>query len=221
MNQIVYLLASRESPNGIARFKEWHHKTDRTASWDIVTKCHCETVETTTKDDYRIALNFRCRNIELSGALSTEGTDWDVSWTAYRNECRMTISEAYKLPWPMLQVYEYNYWWASHERHWLQWLISDTSELADKVMHEGSGERKCPWLFVAWVSISWEAYKIDTRSIMIDHHQRLWYRDEKLQSMPRCQAHFIHAEWALIWLPKQQQWSLMNLASIVVHEVLG
>jgi len=34
--------------------------------------------------------------LEDLGEPSTEGTDWDVYQTAYRNECRMTILEGYK-----------------------------------------------------------------------------------------------------------------------------
>ena len=36
------------------------------------------------KDDYQIALDGRRRNVVLSGAQPTEGTDWDVYQTAYR-----------------------------------------------------------------------------------------------------------------------------------------
>jgi len=59
------------------------------------------------------------------------------------------------------------------------------SRLAYKAMHEGVGEHKHACIYMVWVTISWEAYKIDTRSYMIDHHRRLWYREQKLQSMPR------------------------------------
>jgi len=54
-------------------------------------------------------MNGGRRNLGLSGALSTEGTDWDVYQTDYRNDCRMTIPEAYKLAWPMLREFEHNY----------------------------------------------------------------------------------------------------------------
>jgi len=42
---------------------------------ETVTEWHRETVETTATDDYRIALNGGRRNLVLSGALPTEGTD--------------------------------------------------------------------------------------------------------------------------------------------------
>jgi len=106
----------------------------------------------------------------------------------------------------MLKEDEYNYWQAPS-------------------MHEGPGERKRAWIYMVWMTISWEAYEIDTRSYMIDHHRRLWYREQKLQSMPRSQARFIRADWARTWppkqIPKQQQWSLMGWACGIVHEEFG
>ena len=71
------------------------------------------------KDDYRIALNGGRRNLVLSEALPTEGTEWDVYQTAYRDECRTTILEAYKPAWRMRKEHEYSY------------------RQADQAMHEG------------------------------------------------------------------------------------
>jgi hypothetical protein len=61
--QIVYRTASQETVT------EWHHERQ---------------LRQLPKDDYRIALNGGRRNLGLSGALSTKGTDWDVYQTAYR-----------------------------------------------------------------------------------------------------------------------------------------
>jgi hypothetical protein len=52
-----------------------------------VTTQHHEAVKTTTNDDYRIALNGGHRNLELSGALPTEGTNWDVYQRACQTRC--------------------------------------------------------------------------------------------------------------------------------------
>jgi hypothetical protein len=79
------------------------------ASQETVTEWHHERqLRQLPKDDYRIALNGGRRNLGLSGALSTEGTDWDVYQTAYRNACRTTILQGYKPAWPMLKEDEYN-----------------------------------------------------------------------------------------------------------------
>ena len=76
------------------------------------------------------------------------------------------------------------------------------SRLTYKAMHEdlestrlGRAQTRLN-IYVVWMTICWEAYEIDTRSYMIDHHRRLWYREQKLQSMPRSQARFIRADWA-------------------------
>jgi len=45
---------------------------------------------------------------EYYGEPFTEGTDWDVYQTAYWNECRTTIKEAYKPACPVLKEDEYN-----------------------------------------------------------------------------------------------------------------
>ena len=59
----------------------------RTASQETVTEWHHERhLRQLPKDDYRIAWNGGRRNLGLSGALPTEGTDWDVYQTAYRND---------------------------------------------------------------------------------------------------------------------------------------
>ena len=71
----------------------------------------------------------------LSGALPTEGTDWDVYQTAYRNGCRMTILEAHKAARPMLKEHEYNYRQTLCDCHRLQEMISDISRLANQAMH--------------------------------------------------------------------------------------
>jgi len=80
---------------------------------------------------------------------------------------------------------------------------SDISRLPDRAIHEGAGERKRAWIYMVWITISWEAYKIDTRSYMIDHHRQLWYQEQKLQSITGSQARFIRADRARIWPPKQ------------------
>jgi len=56
----------------------------RTASRGTVTECHCDRqCRQLPKDDYRIAFNGGHSNLGLSGALSTEGTEWDVYQPAY------------------------------------------------------------------------------------------------------------------------------------------
>ena len=115
---------------------------------------------------------------------STDGPDWDVYQTAYRNECRTPILEAYKPAWPMLKEDENNYWRAPCESHRLQERMSDI-EAGLQSYARGSGEHKHACIYMVWLTISWEAYKIGTRSYMIDHYRRQWYREQKLQSMPR------------------------------------
>jgi len=44
---------------------------------------------------------------------------------------------------------------------------------------QGSGGGKRAWIDMVWMTVSWEAYKIDTRLHMIDHHRRLGYREPK------------------------------------------
>ena len=134
------------------------------------------------------------------GALPTEGTDRDVYLTAYRIECWTTILEAYKPAWRMLMEDIYNYWWVPRESYRLQERISDI-KAGPQSYARGSGERKRAWIYMVWMTIWWEAYKIDMRSYMIDHHQRLWYRMQKP--------------------PKQPQWSLMGWAHGIVNEKLG
>ena len=76
---------------------------------------------------------------------------------------------------------------------------------------------------VVCMSISWEPYKIDMESDMIDHRWWPYYQVQKLQALLRSQAGFIHADSAQIWLPKQlpkqQQWLLMGWTCRVYKEL--
>ena len=156
----------------------------------------------------------------LSGALPTEGTDWDVYATAYQNEYWTTILVGYRPAWPMVKEYDYNDQRAPFESHLLQERMLYTAAGVESYAR-GSGEWNRVWIYIVWMTIRWEAYEIDTRSDMIDHHRLLSYREQKLESTHRSQARIIRADWAQILLPKWQQWSLMSLACGVVHEELG
>ena len=66
-------------------------------------------------------------------------------------------------------------------------IWSQVSRLAYKAIHEGSGELKRASIYMVWMTISWEACEIDTMSYTFDHHQRLWYLEQKLRSMAKSQ----------------------------------
>jgi len=99
----------------------------------------------------------------------------------------------------MLKEYDDNYWRPPCERHRLLERISHIGACV-QIYARASGERKPAWMYLVWMTISWEADEIDTRSYMIDHHWRIWYLVQKL--------------------PKLQQWSLMGWAC-GVHKELG
>jgi len=81
-------MATEAVPNETESNLRTYQIVYRTASRETVTEWHRDRQSRQLpKDDYRIALNGGRRNLGLSGALSTEGTDWDVYQTAYRNEC--------------------------------------------------------------------------------------------------------------------------------------
>ena len=77
-----------------------------------------------------------------------------------------------------------------------------------------SGERKRIWMYMVWMTISWEAYKIDTGSYMIGHHWRLWYREQKPLSTLRSQPHFNRAAWVRMTTETASKAATMIIAGL-------
>jgi len=74
------------------------------------------------------------------------------------------------------------------------------SRLAFKAMHKDLESTRlgraqtCLNIYVVWMTISLEAYEIDTRSYMINHHRQQWCQEQKLRSMGRGQARIVRAD---------------------------
>jgi len=96
-----------------------------------------------------------------------------------------------------------NWYWrrATSCKRWCQ-----ISKLTYNVMHKDlesmrTREVQTCWnIHIVWMTILWEAYEMDARLYMIDHHWRVWYQEQKLQFMLNSQVRFINADRAGIWL---------------------
>lgn len=97
----------------------------------------------------------------LSGAIPTEGTNWDVFNRAWRTGCCTTILEAYKRSWWIVNEYECNYRRALCESDRLQDMMSDF-DAGLPSYGWGSGERQHTGIDKVWMTISWKSYEIDT-----------------------------------------------------------
>jgi len=227
--QTIANMATEAVPSD-TRNHHWSYQIGhKMASLYTVTKRHCKRQSLNaivrqsrevTKDDYCIALNGGCRNLVLSGALPTKGTTFIYCQSACRNECCTTILEAYKPAWPKQKEFEYNHWHALCGSRRLQEMMSHI-EAGLQSYARGSWEPKRIRNDMVRMSVVWDAFTIAEKSYMVDCHWRLRYQEQKLHFMPSSEAHFICADSAPIWLPKQQQWWLMCLPCRVVYEDLG